>query len=79
MVFSLAFMQGNSIKSTEQDVNVQQIAYGATYASHGESGFWSTTSGIAQGACGGFIVCGITNCWNPGGWGAWLGAAVTAG
>lgn len=79
MVFSLAFLQGNSMKSTKQDVNVQQVSLGALYMSgQSEGGKAAVYGGIAAGAAviayqattGGAIFS-----WNPVGWAAFGVAA----
>ncbi|MDR7210564.1 hypothetical protein [Flavobacterium piscis] len=56
MVFSLAFMQGNTMKSTKQDINVQQLSVGAGYmagsSEGGAAGAWGVVSAGLMGAAG---------------------------
>lgn len=81
MVFSLAFMQGNSMKIIKQDMSVQQIglaaSIGATYAEQGGA----TQAGLnyiannAGNVSSGLALAGISAPYisgtNPVGWGFW--------
>lgn len=80
MVFSLAFMQGNSIKNTNQDTSVQQVTLGAGYMAGstegGTSGAWNAASNIGAGVTAGLFYGSLTNSWNPLGWVGWGATAV---
>jgi hypothetical protein len=61
MVFSLAFMQGNSMKTNKQNVNVQQLTYTAAYQAVTSEGgahmqtAWALTAGYGQSVTSGLI------------------------
>lgn len=85
IVFSLAFMQGNTIKSTKQDVSLQQVGGVAAYvggsmeAGGGQSvASYISNAAIATGA--GMVTYGVAagagTFSNPVGWGYWGATAA---
>lgn len=74
MVFSLAFMQGNTIKSTKESVNTQQVAVGAAYmageSERGAAGAWGAVSLGAGAVAYQALTGGAIFSWNPVGWAA---------
>lgn len=82
MVFSLAFMQGNSVKNTNQDMSVQQVSLGAGYMAGstegGTAGAWAAGSAMAGAAAGQVATGGTLLGWTPVGWGMWAGAGALA-
>lgn len=78
MVLSLSVMQGMSIKSTKQDVAIQQVAGVAGGIAYTTEGFWGGfsfgVSAFAGTFGGGCAVALVTNLWHPGGW---IAAGVT--
>ncbi|HSD09293.1 hypothetical protein [Flavobacterium sp.] len=86
MVFSLAFMQANSMKSTKQDISVQQVSVGAGYmagaSEGGASGGWvavsAMTGGYATTVGGGLATTWFVSGTNPAGWVAWTSVGVAA-
>lgn len=86
MIFSLAIMQGMSLKSNQQDITIQQIgagaAYGAANTEGGTSAILSYTAGLAQGTAAGMTAVGLGSIYitgtNPVGWGYWVATAGVA-
>ena len=79
MVFSLTFIQGNSMKSIKQNLTVQQISIGAGYMSEGGSNggweaAWAMAGAVAYGAATGSSFFG----WCPAGWAGYAFAGGAA-